>query len=101
MLILGIDARKRSLSLGSFLEALTILCREICSLLRFVYFLVEWQAGAVLPLGDVILAKLAYPLNEVISCLSPNSKKKEINNQFFFVIIAVLFSNVNAKRCRP
>jgi hypothetical protein len=36
-------------------------------LLCFVYFLVGWHAGAFsLALGDIIFAKLAYPLRDVI-----------------------------------
>jgi hypothetical protein len=40
------------------------------SLLSFVYFLVRWQASVIIvPPGDVILAQLACPLNDVIFCL--------------------------------
>ncbi len=39
---------------------------EIALFLSFVYFLVGWHAGAVsLPLGNVIFAHLAYPLQDV------------------------------------
>ncbi len=39
-------------------------CRKIGQLLSF-YFLVGWHASAIsLPPGDVIMVKVAYPLNE-------------------------------------
>ncbi len=46
------------------------ICREMGSLLSFVYFLVGWHTGAVsLPPGEAILAQQACTLNDIIFCL--------------------------------
>ncbi len=49
-------------------HAATNINREMGYLLSFVYFLFGWHASAAsLPLGDIILAKLACPLNDIIA----------------------------------
>ncbi len=51
-------------------NVLLSICRETGECLRFVYFLVGWHPSAVsLPPGDIILAQLACPLNDIIFCL--------------------------------
>jgi hypothetical protein len=51
----------------------------IGQLLSFVYILVGWHTSSVsLPPGDVILAQLACPQNDVIFCLQQTSVVLEV-----------------------
>ncbi len=44
--------------------------RETSWLLSFVYFLVGWHDSAAnLPIHNVLLAQLAFPLNDIMFCL--------------------------------